>query len=286
MTTVNNVTGGSVAPTTLVARAISNLALWTMALFRPRHARRPRRIARRDVVRLAIWSLVTIAVIVATMELLDARAVAYGRMLPHGFIQAGQFISDYAKGDWIIVPASLTLIASAALASPDLGRATYGVLLRIGAASGFVILAVALPGLTVSVVKRLIGRARPGRIEGSDLYFAPFSWNSNLASFPSGHATTAFAAAVALGVLFPRARGALFFYAALMALSRIVVAAHYPSDVIAGAVVGSVGALLVRAWFASGRLGFFVSSAARIERLPGPSRRRVAQAMRKALARP
>src|SRR5690606_28964955 len=101
---------------------------------------------------------------------------------------------------------------------------------------------------------------------------------------PSGHTTTAFAAAVALGALFPRARWAFFAYAAVMAFSRIAVAAHYPSDVIAGAVFGGVGALLVRAWFASRRLGFCIAPDNRVTRLPGPSRRRLVRAVRAALS--
>ena len=44
----------------------------------------------------------------------------------------------------------------------------------------------------------------------------------------------------------------------LIALSRVVVTAHYPSDVVAGAIVGAIGALLVRDWFAARRLGFAV----------------------------
>ena len=47
----------------------------------------------------------------------------------------------------------------------------------------------------------------------------------NIASFPSGHATTAFAALVAIGVMFPRARPLLWVYALLIAASRIVVSA-------------------------------------------------------------
>ena len=42
----------------------------------------------------------------------------------------------------------------------------------------------------------------------------------------------------------------------MIAFSRVVVVAHYPSDVLAGALVGAVGALLVRDWFAARRLGF------------------------------
>ena len=64
-------------------------------------------------------------------------------------------------------------------------------------------------------------------------------------SFPSDHAAAAFAIAFAI-LVFSRRGGAAFLAAAtLLALSRVALGAHYPSDVLAGAVVGFVAALLV-----------------------------------------
>ena len=48
----------------------------------------------------------------------------------------------------------------------------------------------------------------------------------------------------------------MWTYAVIIALSRVAVTAHFPSDVIAGAIFGVAGVLLVRAWFASRRLAF------------------------------
>ena len=76
---------------------------------------------------------------------------------------------------------------------------------------------------------------------------------------------------VAFGAIFPRARPLLWTYALLIAVSRVVVTAHYPSDVIAGAALGGFGALWVRDWFAVRRLGFCVGSDGHVHTLPGPS---------------
>jgi undecaprenyl-diphosphatase len=96
---------------------------------------------------------------------------------------------------------------------------------------------------------------------------------------PSGHTTTAFAALVAIGAIFPQARALMWIYAVLIALSRVVVTAHHPSDVIAGAVLGAAGAYLVRNWFAARRLGFTVQADGSVHTMPGPSLRRIMKAV-------
>jgi undecaprenyl-diphosphatase len=67
-------------------------------------------------------------------------------------------------------------------------------------------------------------------------------------SFPSGHATIAFMAAVILSDRFRTWRPLFFSLAAIVAFSRVYLGAHFPSDVIAGAAFGSaIGYALVYA---------------------------------------
>ena len=135
---------------------------------------------------------------------------------------------------------------------------------------GFLFLAIAVPGLVVTIVKRIVGRARPV-VAGEDAFlYKFFLWRVEYASFPSGHATTAFAAAVAFGVLWPRLRPLLWTYAIVIALSRVIVTAHHPSDVVAGAIAGAVGALLVRDWMAARRLGFSIRTDGTVRPFAGP----------------
>ena len=74
----------------------------------------------------------------------------------------------------------------------------------------------------------------------------------------------------------------MWLYALIIMFSRVVVLAHHPSDVLAGALVGAAGALLVRRWFCARRLGFAVVGG-RVVALPGPSLKRIAQTARLAL---
>jgi len=85
-------------------------------------------------------------------------------------------------------------------------------------------------------VKRVVRRPRP------DLADLPARGRTpSTLSFPSAHAASTFAAATAFAPLLPRVPWPLV--GATMALSRIVLGVHYPSDVVAGAALGvAVGA--------------------------------------------
>jgi undecaprenyl-diphosphatase len=226
--------------------------------------------------RLAPGGLIAVAVIAATMVLIDARAIIGVGSLPVSVIDLFNELTDYGTSDWFLVPIGLVLVAMAALASPALTHMSRLVLAAFAVRLGFVFAAIALPGLFVTIVKRLIGRARPfiGG-EADPFLYIPFSWRPDYASLPSGHATNVFAALVAVGLVCPRLRAVMLLYALTIAASRVIVLAHHPSDVIAGAVAGTIGALLVRDWFAARRLGFLIDHDGQVQALPGPSPRRL-----------
>ena len=86
------------------------------------------------------------------------------------------------------------------------------------------------------LLKELFDRLRPAF---ADPTFAAAVTTPATPSFPSGHATTAFAAAAAVGALHPRLRWPLFALAALVGLSRVYLGVHYGLDVLAGAALGT-----------------------------------------------
>jgi undecaprenyl-diphosphatase len=95
--------------------------------------------------------------------------------------------------------------------------------------------------LVVTPLKELFDRARPP--EDAPGLGALVAIPEN-ASFPSGHAATAFAAATAIAILSPRMRPYALGLAAAVALSRIYLRVHFPLDVLAGGLLGAgLGAL-------------------------------------------
>jgi membrane-associated phospholipid phosphatase len=156
-------------------------------------------------------------------------------------------------------------VAAARAADATLWRASLG-----GVA------AVAVGGLATQGLKHVVCRARPGLTEGWGIgppgpgAQAPgargfFRWpcfgTSRHHSFPSGHATAAFALAGALApvALAPAARRAWLGAAVAVAVSRVVLNAHFLSDVLGGMVVG---------WWAAGLGRWSVDRLA--PRLPTP----------------
>jgi membrane-associated phospholipid phosphatase len=228
--------------------------------------------------------IVLLVAAVACMFLLDTAASDWARGLPQWFEDAFEVITDFGLSGWFLFPSGFILLCLAALASPALPRLTQGVVAALAVRTGYLFLAVGVPGLFVTVVKRLIGRARPYVGSHDDPFaYLPFGWQPEYASMPSGHATTAASAAIAIGAIWPGSRGVMWLYALLIMFSRVVVSAHHPSDVIAGAVVGAVGALWVRRWFAARGLLF---AAADLRTFPGPSYKRIKAALREAVRRP
>jgi membrane-associated phospholipid phosphatase len=82
---------------------------------------------------------------------------------------------------------------------------------------------------TVIPLRYLVNRHRPDN--------GQTRWNS---SFPSAHATFNFTQAYILSHHYPKFRIPLFTYATVVGLSRIYLKKHYPSDVLAGAVLGII----------------------------------------------
>jgi membrane-associated phospholipid phosphatase len=276
------VTGASEnSPHPLATRArhfVSIVGMWIAAL-----ARAPRVplsavafLAERQ--RLRVGAIATVLTVIVAMGWCDAAAIRAAAQLPSWVNETYNEITDYGRSSWFLWPSCIFFLVTAAVTTMAATRMSRLVLTTIAVRLGFIFLAIGVPGLLVTIVKRWIGRVRPSEL--GPFAYHPFSWDPAYASLPSGHSAAAFSALVALGCVFPRARLLLWIYAVTIAMSRVIIAAHYPSDVIAGAAVGAFGAVLVREWFAARRLGFTVGSDGQVRAMPGPSLKRIKKVAR------
>jgi len=152
-------------------------------------------------------------------------------------------------GDWIGEGSHLVAISVALLvvgwlfSKPNLKTAGIETLLAHGIAA-----------LLSNGLKHLVGRPRPKFVHSGEWQFTP-SWASGLDSFPSGHTTVSFAVATVLAKRFPAFGPLCVSVAAFVALSRVLRGAHFPTDVMGGAVLGvlsgSIASAPLKQWSTS-----------------------------------
>ncbi|NLH80003.1 MAG: phosphatase PAP2 family protein [Phyllobacteriaceae bacterium] len=192
---------------------------------------------------LASGLVVALAAIKLFDPLMRGRPEAVDGSLAHAVLGG---LTWFGEGVEILVGSGVLVIFLAAIDPAGLGRASRARLAEVSAAFAFVFASVAGSGLVAALAKNLLGRARPEHLAGDaifEIHAAVFK--SNWAAFPSGHATTAGASAVVLALLFPRFARAFLVAGAVIALTRIGLGAHFPSDVAAGFALGAAFTLML-----------------------------------------
>lgn len=245
----------------------------------PSHSRRAE--AGRRAAHHVLWLTIGIgAVIIALMYVLDAAEIRL--MPPRGTpgLWWVRILTDFGKSAYVLWTL-FALMAVVPIASAAMRGTARSLLLGLGTRLQFLFFAALVPVLAGELIKWAVGRGRPF-VGGEDnvFNFSHFAGSEAYASFPSGHANTAFALAFAVSALWPRTRLVMLVYALIICATRLVLLAHHPSDVVAGALVGVIGAMVVRYWFAARRLGFAIERNGTIVSLPGPSLERLKRVAR------
>ena len=101
-----------------------------------------------------------------------------------------------------------------------------------------VVAAVSAASVLTMVLKRTLGRVRPGR-ENAGKFLGPSFKHANFReSFPSSHSACAVALSVMLALLYPQAAATFWGLAITCAVLRYILDAHWPSDVLGGVALG------------------------------------------------
>lgn len=169
----------------------------------------------------------------------------------HALVDFFRSITDFGKSKWYLIPSAIGVVICILIlrlkAFTPLARArariVCGQLL-------FLFICGSVAGILTDIIKPILGRARPVELESDNLYgFHPLTFAARWNSMPSGHATSVFAFALVMSGFFPRLRIPFFLLALFLAFSRVMVNAHYLSDVLAGMAVAYLCVTVLRGPF-------------------------------------
>ncbi|MBU6461806.1 MAG: phosphatase PAP2 family protein [Bradyrhizobium sp.] len=237
---------------------LSSMLLSITQLLRSPSAPQTGGAARKLLRQASILMALGAVVIVVLMFGFDVREI--GLMPPRGTpsLWPVRVLTGFGKAAFVLWSIAALLIV-VTLVAPIVRGGLQSRLLRLTTELQYLLLAVLVPNVAGEFIKWIVGRGRPfvgGHANA--FYFSHFAGTSAYASFPSAHAITSAALAFAVAALWPRLRIPMTIYALLIMASRLVLLAHHPSDVVAGALFGVIGAMAVRYWFAAHRLGFAI----------------------------
>ncbi|RZA19317.1 MAG: phosphatase PAP2 family protein, partial [Proteobacteria bacterium] len=180
----------------------------------------------------ALWFVAGFIAVVVALHLLDHPLTLWGEGLPPQVRSFFRWMTRWGESDWILIPslAGVVLAWLLSLVTRDRLRQWSRQLLVI---TSFIFLGVGVPSIAATLLKRIIGRARPQEWKAeAPLSFNPLNWDAySFQSFPSGHSTTAFSLALTIAFLWPKCFWPMLGFAALVALSRVVIGQHYITDI-------------------------------------------------------
>lgn len=164
--------------------------------------------------------------------------------LPASFVGVSAAITDFGTFTWMIGGSALAVLAGYAvmsLAADPLTVSRARTLFRVAV---YFLVSTAAASLLVHLAKFLIGRARPElAAEFGAWGLSPLARDVLFQSFPSGHSAAAGAFFAAMALVLPRYVWLFAAGALTIGITRVVVGAHYPSDVAAGLALGAWSSL-------------------------------------------
>ncbi|MBB4186712.1 membrane-associated phospholipid phosphatase [Sinorhizobium terangae] len=197
------------------------------------------------------WIFLTTLLLVLAFVPFDPQLSHWAQNLPDEIVEFNREITDIGSAAWMIYTSALLLLVAFIVR-----RTAHQDALRHKARtarnlSAYFLLTIGTASTVVHGLKFLIGRARPELFAEYGAYsLTPFTSDRLFESFPSGHSTAAGALFGAFAMLMPQLRPVFLILALAIGVSRVIVGAHYPSDVAAGLLLGLWVAIMVAFVFA------------------------------------
>jgi lipid A 4'-phosphatase len=201
--------------------------------------------------RLVLWAALTVLAVILSALFLDRPAALFFHAQSEQLHAVFRFITRFGVSTGYLIGAAITFVALRVAAKLPRFAAVADRIEAYSALPLFFFTSIAASGLAVDLVKTVFGRARPKLLfSNGEYYFGWWGTQADYWSFPSGHTANAVAIALALTMIWPRYRALYGVFAALVAASRIVITAHYVSDVVMGAFLAFVIVPYIRFVFA------------------------------------
>lgn len=178
------------------------------------------------------FALVWFSVIVVSYFYFDKPIAFFFRQLKHSDLyNIANYVSDFGKGIYYIIGFTLLFLIAKFILHKQYWSRVFA----------FLFCAVVIPGIITRILKLILSRSRPTMLFHYDIYGFYFLKTKNaFHSFPSGHATTIAGLTIALALLWSRWWYLFITAAVLISLTRIIVTAHFLSDIMMGFYIGSI----------------------------------------------
>jgi membrane-associated phospholipid phosphatase len=187
---------------------------------------------------IVIATCIAAALIVSSMLFVDVPLARFIHALETPWLRsAGHVLEELGKSHWVLIYCLVTIAIA------------WHFVREVAHRHIEFFLSVAISGILANIIKVIACRPRPmlmlteGITQWDFLAFRmEYLWNS----FPSGHATTGLAIAISGSAAWPKLRWLFWPLGIAIAVARMIVDAHYLSDVIAGSALGAVVAVTLR----------------------------------------
>lgn len=197
-----------------------------------------------------VFLLIVVVCIVPATLAIDPVAGLNRRAWPYPLVYVAYFTTHFGKAQWALVPTGLVVLAYWCVRWSGKAWRDWPPP-RFVAAAAFLFTSVGVASLLGGMLKWVFGRVRPELFESAGAFgIHPLAMDAAYLSFPSGHATTVGAFFMGIALLWPRLLWPAILVGAWLALTRVFVGAHYPSDVVVGALLGAYTTLLFSYVFA------------------------------------